>query len=63
MLGGFKEEYSINYFQVDSTDHYWSVELEDVFLRGSDGTNKMGICENGCKAVLDTGTSYLTGPE
>ena len=63
MIGGFKEEYPTTYSKVDPSDYYWSIDLEDIFLRGPNGTNKMGICNNGCKAVLDTGTSYLTGPE
>ena len=61
MIGGYKEEYETIFAQVDPTDYYWSVELEDIFLRGENDI-KLGLCENGCKVVFDTGTSYLTGP-
>ena len=34
IVGGFKEQYSITYSKVDPKDYYWSVELQDIFLRG-----------------------------
>merc|ERR1712216_641641 len=37
---------------------YWSLKLMDVKVRGK-GT---GVCPNGCKVAIDSGTSLLTGP-
>lgn len=37
---------------------YWEMELKDILVNGK----SMGFCKNGCKTVVDTGTSLLTGP-
>jgi cathepsin D len=37
---------------------YWTIKLDDIKL----GNKSLGICEQGCKAVVDTGTSLITGP-
>jgi len=37
---------------------YWSIALDDILLNGK----SLGLCSEGCKAVVDTGTSLVTGP-
>ena len=38
---------------------YWELKLKDIYI----GDEPMNLCPNGpCKAVVDTGTSLLTGP-
>jgi len=41
-----------------SRELYWEVQLVDILLDGK----PLGLCANGCRAVLDTGTSLMTGP-
>eukprot|EP01017_Pseudomicrothorax_dubius_P020575 TRINITY_DN223_c0_g2_i1.p1 TRINITY_DN223_c0_g2~~TRINITY_DN223_c0_g2_i1.p1 ORF type:complete len:543 (+),score=77.53 TRINITY_DN223_c0_g2_i1:66-1694(+) len=41
------------------SDAYWSVKLDAVYI----GNKDSGICHKGsCKAILDTGTSFLSFP-
>ncbi|PQM37961.1 aspartic proteinase-like [Prunus yedoensis var. nudiflora] len=37
---------------------YWQFEMGDIVI----GNLSTGVCEGGCAAVLDSGTSLLTGP-
>jgi hypothetical protein len=37
---------------------YWAIKLDDVLLNGK----SLGLCSDGCTAVVDTGTSLITGP-
>jgi hypothetical protein len=38
---------------------YWQVKMDDIYVDG----NPISICpDNGCKLVVDTGTSVITGP-
>jgi len=37
---------------------YWTIQLDDILVIGK----SIGLCEGGCKAVVDTGTSLITGP-
>jgi cathepsin D len=38
--------------------YYWTIKLTDIRYNGQ----SLGICNNGCKAVVDTGTTLNTGP-
>jgi len=38
--------------------YYWAIELDDIKLGG----RSLGLCIGGCKAVIDTGTTLITGP-
>jgi hypothetical protein len=38
--------------------YYWSIKLDDIKYGGK----SLGLCEGGCRAVVDTGTTLLTGP-
>ncbi|KAA0873567.1 hypothetical protein EYC94_25930, partial [Enterobacter hormaechei] len=37
---------------------YWQIEMGDFFLGGF----STGVCEGGCAAIVDSGTSLLAGP-
>ncbi|KAK7284461.1 hypothetical protein RJT34_19207 [Clitoria ternatea] len=37
---------------------YWQIEMEDFFI----GDVSTGVCEGGCAAIVDSGTSLLAGP-
>jgi len=39
---------------------YWTIRLDDIRL----GNKSLGLCqdEDGCRAIVDTGTSLITGP-
>ncbi|XP_060667815.1 aspartic proteinase [Ziziphus jujuba] len=37
---------------------YWQFELGDILV----GTQSTGVCEGGCAAIVDSGTSLLAGP-
>jgi len=54
-----KSKYSgkLNYYKVVDK-FYWSIKLDDILLNGK----SLGLCDEGCKAVVDTGTSLITGP-
>ena len=38
--------------------YYWTITLDDVRYNGK----SLGLCRGGCKAVIDTGTTLITGP-
>ncbi|KAG2406437.1 aspartic proteinase-like isoform X3 [Vigna umbellata] len=37
---------------------YWQIEIGDFFIGGA----STGVCEGGCAAIVDSGTSLLAGP-
>ncbi|XP_030451755.2 aspartic proteinase oryzasin-1-like isoform X2 [Syzygium oleosum] len=37
---------------------YWQINVGDILVAG----NSTGLCDLGCEAILDTGTSFLAGP-
>jgi len=37
---------------------YWTIKLDDIRI----GKQSLGLCRNGCKAIVNTGTSLITGP-
>ncbi len=47
----------IEYFNVIDK-YYWTIELVDIKFKGK----SLGLCTNGCKAAIDTGTSFIAGP-
>eukprot|EP00455_Lapot_gusevi_P003430 TRINITY_DN113_c0_g1_i1.p1 TRINITY_DN113_c0_g1~~TRINITY_DN113_c0_g1_i1.p1 ORF type:complete len:258 (+),score=115.98 TRINITY_DN113_c0_g1_i1:79-852(+) len=54
------KRYTGNLFWVPvSKPMYWQADMNDIFVGGK----ALGSCGEGpCKAVLDTGTSFMTGP-
>lgn len=38
--------------------YYWTIALTDIKYNGI----SLGLCDSGCKAVVDTGTTLNTGP-
>jgi cathepsin D len=54
-----KERYKgeVKYYQV-TDKYYWTIKMDDILYDGK----SLGLCENGCKAIADTGTTLLTGP-
>ncbi|CAI9108216.1 OLC1v1007769C1 [Oldenlandia corymbosa var. corymbosa] len=37
---------------------YWQIEVGDVLI----GNNSTGLCQDGCAAIVDSGTSFIAGP-
>lgn len=47
----------INYYPVVDK-YYWTIKMDDIKYNGK----SLGLCADGCKAVVDTGTTLITGP-
>jgi cathepsin D len=47
----------IKYYKVIDK-YYWTIKMDDIKYNGV----SLGLCKNGCKAVIDTGTTLITGP-
>lgn len=45
------------YYQVVD-QFYWTIYLDDIKI----GDDSLNLCPLGCKAIVDTGTSLITGP-
>ena len=43
---------------IPTKKYYWQIEIDDIKL----GDQSLGLCERGCSAAVDTGTSLLTAP-
>jgi len=39
-------------------EYYWLLDCDNILVGGQD----IGLCDNGCKVIADTGTSLITGP-
>jgi hypothetical protein len=53
-----KFEGKLNYYKVIDK-RYWTIKMDDIRYGGK----SIGICgKKGCKALIDTGTSLMTGP-
>eukprot|EP00062_Callorhinchus_milii_P017972 gi/632970946/ref/XP_007901929.1/ PREDICTED: cathepsin E [Callorhinchus milii] len=60
LLGGINHECytgSINWVPVTERG-YWQIRMDNVKIDGM-----LTLCINGCAAIVDTGTSLITGPE
>lgn len=43
---------------------YWTIQISDVHVRYPDGSERSNICApGGCKAIVDTGTYLVYGPQ
>ena len=47
----------LKYYRVID-EYYWTIKLDDIKYNGV----SLGVCVGGCKAVIDTGTTLITGP-
>ncbi|XP_052405887.1 cathepsin D [Carassius gibelio] len=59
MLGGFDQQYfdgDLHYVNV-TRKAYWQIKMDEVQVGGT-----LTLCKNGCQAIVDTGTSVITGP-
>ncbi|XP_026876006.2 napsin-A [Electrophorus electricus] len=59
MLGGFDQQYfdgDLHYVNV-TRKAYWQIQMDAVQV----GTT-LTLCKGGCQAIVDTGTSLITGP-
>lgn len=59
MLGGFDQQYfdgDLHYVNV-TRKAYWQIKMDEVQVGGT-----LTLCKNGCQAIVDTGTSMITGP-
>jgi len=41
---------------------YWQIAMEEVNVM-EEKTNTLKVCQGGCQAIVDSGTSLITGPE
>lgn len=58
-LGGFDQRYfdgDLHYLNV-TRKAYWQIKIDTVMLG-----NTLTLCKDGCEAIVDTGTSMITGP-
>ena len=39
-------------------DKYWQIKIDEIFI----GEEKTNLCKDGCKGILDSGTSLIGGP-
>ncbi|ROL42911.1 Cathepsin D [Anabarilius grahami] len=59
MLGGFDKQYfdgDLHYVNV-TRKAYWQIKMDEVKVGGT-----LTLCKSGCQAIVDTGTSMITGP-
>lgn len=59
MLGGFDQQYfdgDLHYVNV-TRKAYWQIKMDEFRVGGT-----LTLCKNGCQAIVDTGTSMITGP-
>lgn len=47
----------IKYFKLIEK-YYWTISIKDILYDGK----SLGLCPNNCKAIIDTGTTLITGP-
>lgn len=60
MIGGIDKSLidgEIMYFPVVD-QYYWTIEASAILVDGMD----IGLCENGCRLIADSGTSLITSP-
>jgi cathepsin D len=43
---------------IKNLEFYWLIQIDDVRI----GDKSLGVCNSGCRAAVDTGTSLLTAP-
>ncbi len=61
LFGGFEENHftgKINYQDVIEKE-FWQLKAKNILVDNKD----IGICVGGCKVIVDSGTSLLTGPK
>ncbi|KAA0705998.1 Cathepsin D [Triplophysa tibetana] len=59
MLGGFDQQYfdgDLHYVNV-TRKAYWQIKMDEVQVGST-----LTLCKSGCQAIVDTGTSLITGP-
>ena len=60
IFGGYDENLLVKpivWSDVIGTD-YWMLKGDNILVGGQD----LGLCDDGCYFIMDTGTSILTGP-
>ncbi|NXU44729.1 CATD protein, partial [Drymodes brunneopygia] len=62
ILGGSDPKYykgKLTWYNV-TRKAYWQIHMDSVDV--ANGANGASVCQGGCEAIVDTGTSLITGP-
>jgi len=61
-FGGAKQQHYVGNFtwipMISHHEPYWTLKMDDLLIGGQ----SMGFCEGGCRIVVDTGSSFFSGP-
>lgn len=65
-FGGMDPDYykpdTTNWFAL-TRELYWQIEMDSVTVNDNTGSQLAIACEGSCQAIVDSGTSVITGPE
>lgn len=65
ILGGIDQRYISGVITYTPVTHqaYWQFKMDKITMLKEDDSNLITVCESGCQAIADTGTSLIAGPK
>lgn len=60
VFGGFDPKHFHGEHAYVSSDDSWKIKMSKIYNNGKPGTN---LCDLQCKAIVDSGTTDISGPE